>query len=518
MTTLTDDSSISKPQNARTGTGVRGSIASLTSLVGGVSNSWLNLTELAFSDAKVEELRSVEQKYLATARELYKSEKVDCLSTHELLQFLKSQKHHAGKALGALSDHLGWRESFKVHTILSEDFSELDQTGAAQFVGHTRTGVPILILNNSRHRTPKDAASRDRMIRYAIHLIERARSEGILTDKLVILLDRFNTTSSQMDTWTLKTLIPIFQKNYPEMLQRLIIFPNTTLFWMAWKMIKGAVDSSTLKKIEIRDNPETLIGIIDRDQLFERYGGLVKDMYDEIPVTHEHEHEHPHHENADPLELCPNDKESSEAASSPFEIAMASSPDSVVSETTPTHPIPPAAAETPAKMTDATALDSVHLPVANEGVSFESGQAEQPPTLAPSSDATNVSLRPSASAPEQPSALPPVSPQPQQKKGFKMPAFSWKSAFSSSATATTAPTATTTQAEATEHNNLAPHAGTENRNSSTTATPVSPTPHLVQHKSAALAVPPLCPLTVEVLWSAPVEFEEAGWGLQKAAV
>ncbi|KAI9338496.1 CRAL-TRIO domain-containing protein [Obelidium mucronatum] len=269
-------------------------MASRTSLpsagsLAGISNSWLNIAELSLPDSKISELRDTEKKFLTTARELYKSEKVDYLNDHELLKFLRSNNHHTGKALGAVSDHLSWREAFKANSILDEDFNDLDQTGAAQFVGHTRTGVPILVLNNSRHKTPKDSISRDRLVRYSVYLIERARSEGILKDKLVVILDRFNTTNGQMDTYTLKALIPIFQKNYPETLQRLIIFPNTTMFWMSWKLMKGAIDAATVKKIEIRDNPETLIGIIDRDQLFEQYGGLVKDMYDAVPVTHEHD-------------------------------------------------------------------------------------------------------------------------------------------------------------------------------------------------------------------------------------
>ncbi|KAJ3394727.1 hypothetical protein HDU84_006870 [Entophlyctis sp. JEL0112] len=256
------------------------SVTSLTAL----SGSLLNLPELILPNSKPSQLLETEEKFLLTALELHKEDKVDQLTDREILKFLRSNGSHSGKALSALADHLQWRKEFRVDEILEEDFTVLERSGVAQFVGRTRIGVPILIIDNSRHVCPKDQCSRERLIRYSVFLIERAKSQGVLTDKLLIILDRYKTTASQMDTTTFKALLTVFQKNYPETLQRFIIFPNSTMFWLAWKLLKGFIDPDTLKKIEIRDNPDTLIGFIDRDQLFEKYGGTVKDLYEDVEI------------------------------------------------------------------------------------------------------------------------------------------------------------------------------------------------------------------------------------------
>ncbi|KAJ3354911.1 DEAH (Asp-Glu-Ala-His) box polypeptide 34 [Entophlyctis luteolus] len=237
------------------------SVTSLTAL----SGSLLNLPELILPNSKPSQLLETEEKFLLTALELHKEDKVDQLTDREILKFLRSNGSHSGKALSALADHLQWRKEFRVDEILEEDFTVLERSGVAQFVGRTRIGVPILIIDNSRHVCPKDHAQNRK-------------------DKLLIVLDRYKTTASQMDTTTFKALLTVFQKNYPETLQRFIIFPNSTMFWLAWKLLKGFIDPDTLKKIEIRDNPDTLIGFIDRDQLFEKYGGTVKDLYEDVEI------------------------------------------------------------------------------------------------------------------------------------------------------------------------------------------------------------------------------------------
>ncbi|KAI8619358.1 CRAL-TRIO domain-containing protein [Chytriomyces sp. MP71] len=431
-------SAISLNQAGRASAAGRASIASLGSITAGISNSWLQLNgELALTEGKLSELRSVEKKYLETARELYRAEKVDCFNDFELLKFLKANKHHTGKALGALSDTLSWRESFKVPGILDEDFKDLDDSGVAQFMGRTRNGVPILVIINSRHVSPKDAVSREKAVRYGIYLIERARSEGILTDRLAVILDRFNTTTSQMDTTTFKALIPILQKNYPETLAKFIIFPNSTMFWMAWKLLKGAIDSSTLKKIEVRDNPDTLIGIIDREFLLERYGGLVKDMYDDVPVD-----PHTREPTNEPVAQQP-------------EVAV---PSNEFNTDVNNEPAVPSAWPAP---TSAGTTENSEEPAADTA---NTAAIENIPANI-SSDAVSAS-----------------------KKGFK---FNWKGW----GTTSTSPTKPNGDTPPVSPDKVLPPAAALMSHAST------------QHKS--MAVPPLCPLVVEVLWSAPdfdVEF------------
>ena len=118
-----------------------------------------------------------------------------------------------------------------------------EDTGKAQFCGRTRDDIPILVLNNSRHSTPKDAKSKEREVRFFIYLLEKARKEGyllnfklikltenhrILVNRIAVLFDRFNASNSQVDVSTCKMLSTLLQKHYPERLSKFIIFPNSS--------------------------------------------------------------------------------------------------------------------------------------------------------------------------------------------------------------------------------------------------------------------------------------------------
>ncbi|KAJ3228564.1 hypothetical protein HDU81_006106 [Chytriomyces hyalinus] len=454
-----------------------GSMYSLGSMKDGISSSWLNMNQdLALPDSKLAEKRNLEIKYLETARELYKSEKVDCLNDLELLKFLKANDHHVGKALGALSDSLTWRSAYKVHEILDEDFQDLDDTGMAQFIGKTRVGVPILVLNNSRHKSPKDAAGRERMVRYGIFLIERAKSEGVLVDKLTVILDRFNTTTAQMDTHTFKVLIPLLQKNYPETLAKFIVFPNTTMFWMAWKLMKGSIDSATLKKIDIRDNPDTLIGMIDREHLMERYGGLVKDMYDTVP-SDPHIHEHQQQPQQQPETAGQDLHLVGETAESDTLVESKVEPELEAPELTQESPI----ANEPCSDT----AESVEHVDSSDSPSKEDSSTDAVPDVIAETPITQTS---------------------DAKKPYKL-GFSWKG-WSSSSSAGSSPTksAAGDNTPPVSPDKMLPPAAS----ATVTAVPV------VVKKPSSMAVPPLCPLTVEVLFCAP-DFDDEDFRALSAA-
>ncbi|KAJ3215636.1 hypothetical protein HDU67_000170 [Dinochytrium kinnereticum] len=189
-------------------------------------------------EAKLAADQDLTKGFLTTVRELYKEDNVDSFNDIELLKFLLANKNHIGKAMSALSETLAWRKTFGTDTTLldGEDFSDLDATGKAQFFGRARDGTPILVVNLSRHSTPKDVAAREREIRYMIYVIEKARRDGVLVDKMTVIVDRANVASGQADSAMIKTVVPILQKHYPERLAR----------------------------------------------MFDRYGGTKKDPYDEV--------------------------------------------------------------------------------------------------------------------------------------------------------------------------------------------------------------------------------------------
>ncbi|KAJ3263367.1 hypothetical protein HDU76_012292, partial [Blyttiomyces sp. JEL0837] len=91
---------------------------------------------------------------------------------------MTSSRYHMGKAMSSLSETLQWRKNQNINTILDEDFSGLEESGKAQFFGRSRGGHPVLVLVNGRHVTPRTAPAREKEVRYAVYLLEKARAEG----------------------------------------------------------------------------------------------------------------------------------------------------------------------------------------------------------------------------------------------------------------------------------------------------------------------------------------------------
>ena len=54
---------------------------------------------------------------------------------------------------------------------------------------------------------------------------------------------------------------------------------------MAWNLAKSYLEPTTVSKVEFLDDASKLLVFIERDQLFEKYGGTRKDFYDHHPTS-----------------------------------------------------------------------------------------------------------------------------------------------------------------------------------------------------------------------------------------
>ncbi|KAJ3120484.1 hypothetical protein HK098_004572 [Nowakowskiella sp. JEL0407] len=205
---------------------------------------------------------------------------ISTLSDTEIEKWLISNKGHRGKALSALSESLTWRKSLNIPNLLSTDFSEFEATRMLQFSGKAVDGTPVLILNGAQRKIPKDFKERDKEIKFFFYVLEKARVDGIFKDQLIVIIDRTNMSRAQQsDAASIPpTIIPLLQKHYPERLKSMYIFPNSTMFWMAWQMIVLLIDSNTVKKISLKDNANCLVALIDKEMLPEKYGGSRKEI------------------------------------------------------------------------------------------------------------------------------------------------------------------------------------------------------------------------------------------------
>ncbi|KAI9199840.1 CRAL-TRIO domain-containing protein [Polychytrium aggregatum] len=227
--------------------------------------------------------------FISTARELFKDDGVDELDDQELKKWFAIHKRHRGKALSALSQTLTWRKKEGLAGIVGEDFGSHIQSGKCQWIGESREGTPVLIWIESRHEPPKGTAAKDRDTRFFLYLIEMARRSRIMTDKITIIVDRTQITSSRTDAFMLTNLIPLLTHHYPDSLLRVLLFPTGLTFWIMWNMARMFMDAATVQKVVTFDDPKRLYEFIDTPFLLEKYGGKMKDPHEHsLKPMHDH--------------------------------------------------------------------------------------------------------------------------------------------------------------------------------------------------------------------------------------
>ena len=86
------------------------------------------------------------------------------------------------------------------------------------------------------------------------------------TQKISMIFDMGGFGFKCMDYETVQILIATLQKNYPEVLNVVLIVNSPFIFWACWAVIKPWIDPITQKKIEFIDG-QSVIDCIAVDQL-----------------------------------------------------------------------------------------------------------------------------------------------------------------------------------------------------------------------------------------------------------
>lgn len=195
-------------------------------------------------------------------------------------RFLIARNYNVEKATLMLQNHIEWRAANL--PVSREEVLTEGQRGILMIKGKSKLGYQIMTARGRMQR-PKER-NLEEMLRGGIYLVEKALDEfGDKRDtpeaKFVLVFDRTNSDRSHVDTEFWKQMAHIVQDNYPERLDKILVYPANILFRSIWAVFKWFIDAKTRNKLVMLGNESQLQGYIDRSQLLRNLGGKLDDTF-----------------------------------------------------------------------------------------------------------------------------------------------------------------------------------------------------------------------------------------------
>jgi len=163
-----------------------------------------------------------------------------------LARYLIARNNKMKNAIPLLQGADAWRSVWR--PILKEDCINEIMKGKIYVRGVDKEGRPLLIIR-ARFHDPKNRTI-DEMAKMVMWWTEQVISR--LPDdksKYTILLDRSDAGISNQDLEFMRCFSQLFQRLYPERLNRAIVYPSSVVFWTVWNIAKLFLDPVTRNKV-----------------------------------------------------------------------------------------------------------------------------------------------------------------------------------------------------------------------------------------------------------------------------
>ncbi|CAN7975179.1 unnamed protein product [Ixodes persulcatus] len=209
-----------------------------------------------------------------------------------LLRFLRARDFELGKAENMLRECLIWRQQNNIDSILETYKSPevLRRYFPGSLCNHDRDGRPLYIMRfgNGDFSGIAQCVSMDAIVKHAAYQIEVAIADmKTQTEKLrrvvetvTVVFDYDNFHLKQVYCWQvreiLRHLTALYEKYYPEILERCLIINAPSFFPIFWKLLQPFLAENTKNKIEIfsRENWQpVMLQYVDPSQLPAHWGG-----------------------------------------------------------------------------------------------------------------------------------------------------------------------------------------------------------------------------------------------------
>eukprot|EP01095_Lingulamoeba_sp_RSL-Kostka_P014862 TRINITY_DN663_c0_g1_i1.p1 TRINITY_DN663_c0_g1~~TRINITY_DN663_c0_g1_i1.p1 ORF type:complete len:294 (-),score=103.49 TRINITY_DN663_c0_g1_i1:189-1040(-) len=170
-----------------------------------------------------------------------------------------------------------WRTNLGDVTL--EGLDHILQWGCIYFHGYSKLGSPIMIIKASKMLPKK--VSPEELVRFNTYIIENLIAYSP-TNKYCILVDFSGFGYSNFSYDKLNPLIELWNKYFPEAVEREFFINSHWIFRKIWNMVRGMIDPRTVQKIRfLTDNwKEELLEFVEPGDLQEEYGGTSDFLYE----------------------------------------------------------------------------------------------------------------------------------------------------------------------------------------------------------------------------------------------
>ncbi|KAG0625306.1 hypothetical protein M758_2G044000 [Ceratodon purpureus] len=194
-----------------------------------------------------------------------------------LMRFLKGLSLNVDEAAKAFAKHQQWETSFKPKGFISEvEIANELNAKKSYLQGRDKQGRPICVILARNHTANKeDFDEFRRFIVYSMDKILTAASDS--TDgKINCIIDLEGLGFKNLDSKAFIAGFDMYQSHYPERIEKFYMVNAPLIFNGLWKVVRSFINETTSKKIVFVDKKkaqETLLSVIDADQLPKEYGG-----------------------------------------------------------------------------------------------------------------------------------------------------------------------------------------------------------------------------------------------------
>ncbi|XP_017137063.1 motile sperm domain-containing protein 2 [Drosophila miranda] len=173
------------------------------------------------------------------------------------------------KTLNRLWENLAWRQSYGVYNINESNVNqEYLHDGSIYAHNKDKEGKPLLILSLKKHSKSK---SLDDLLRLVVFWIERIHRENDL-EKITIFMDMTGSGLGNMDLDFIKSIINMFEANYPYVPNYILVHELPFLLNAAFKLVKTFLPAKALEILRVTSKKD-ITEYVDKDNCLKLWGG-----------------------------------------------------------------------------------------------------------------------------------------------------------------------------------------------------------------------------------------------------
>eukprot|EP00939_MAST-03C_sp_MAST-3C-sp1_P004596 g4596.t1 len=193
-------------------------------------------------------------------------------------RFLKAREFDCSATFEMLKKHLEWRKS--TFPILKTSFIQdpFYQVGAFQVCGKDRDGRPILVIRSGVF--PVSTRSLEACMRGFAAVAEMLVAKHGVDARFTVIYDRTDFSMSEnLDKELLKSIGQVAQDNYPELLERCLVYPCPWYLRGLWRIVQYFFAPEVRRKVQFLGSASDIFEYVAPDQLDSSLGGTADFTY-----------------------------------------------------------------------------------------------------------------------------------------------------------------------------------------------------------------------------------------------